>query len=360
MAAGFIADANPADAANGDPLVLGQANTATATTSVSTSSGPALQGRTTANGNIGGVEGFDASPNGATGVFGSSAKGYGVYGVSGANYGVVGNSVSSNGVYGVSESGNGVYGHCDRGTAGVYGDAGNSHAGVWGQADGLDGCGVMAIARGAGGTGVWGIGEAPSGGSVFGVVGDCGTNPYGYGVYAFAQKGIALYAAGKAHVTGTLSKGGGSFKIDHPLDPAHKYLYHSFVESPDMMNVYNGTVICDPDGQATVELPDWFETLNRDFRYQLTPLLGAAPNLHVSALVADGRFSIAGGNAGHTVSWQVTGIRQDAWANANRIPVEADKPAHDQGRYLHPDLYEDGHGEPIEALMVGRRQRPHL
>ena len=122
-----------------------------------------------------------------------------------------------------------------------------------------------------------------------------------------------------------------------------------------MKNVYDGTVTLDHAGRATVELPDWFETLNSDFRYQLTALLGAAPNLHVSALVADGRFSIAGGNAGQKVSWQVTGIRQDAWANANRIPVEADKSAHDQGRYLHPDLYENGHGEPIEALTVGRR-----
>ena len=132
-------------------------------------------------------------------------------------------------------------------------------------------------------------------------------------------------------VTGKLSKAGGSFQIDHPLDPAHKYLYHSFVESPDMMNVYNGTVTLDGDGRATVDLPDWFETLNRDFRYQLTAIGAAAPDLHVAAEVADGKFAIAGGKPGLKVSWQVTGIRQDAWANANRIPVEADKPAHDQG-----------------------------
>ena len=87
-----------------------------------------------------------------------------------------------------------------------------------------------------------------------------------------------------------------------------------------------------------MELPGWFEALNRDYRYQLTALLGAAPNLHISALVADGEFSIAGGNAGQVVSWQVTGIRQDAWANANRIPVEVDKPEEDRGRFLYPEI----------------------
>ena len=39
------------------------------------------------------------------------------------------------------------------------------------------------------------------------------------------------------------------------------------------------------------------------------------------------------------VSWQVTGIRQDAWANAHRIPVEEEKPEQERGFYLHPELY---------------------
>jgi hypothetical protein len=95
-----------------------------------------------------------------------------------------------------------------------------------------------------------------------------------------------------------LSKGGGSFKIDRPLDPAHKYLYHSFVESPDMKNVYDGTVTLDPEGRATVGLPDWFETLNRDFRYQLTAIGAAAPDLHIAGEVRDGEFAIAGGRPG--------------------------------------------------------------
>ena len=137
-------------------------------------------------------------------------------------------------------------------------------------------------------------------------------------------------------VGGTLSKGGGSFKIDHPLAPTEKYLYHSFVESPDMMNVYNGNVVLDANGEAWVEMPEWFEALNRDFRYQLTPIGAPAPGLYVARKIADNRFRIAGGSPGLEVSWLVTGIRQDPYAEANRIPVEVDKPEAERGSLLHP------------------------
>src|SRR5262249_29848739 len=130
--------------------------------------------------------------------------------------------------------------------------------------------------------------------------------------------------AGNLSVVGTLSKGAGSFKIDHPLDPEHKYLYHSFVESPDMMNIYNGNVILDQTGEAEVELPAYFEALNRDFRYQLTSIGRFAP-LYIAEKIHDNKFRIGGGRPGDEVSWQVTGIRHDAFANAHRIKVEVDK-----------------------------------
>lgn len=130
---------------------------------------------------------------------------------------------------------------------------------------------------------------------------------------------------GDVNIDGWLSKGGGSFKIDHPLDPENKYLIHSFVESSDMMNIYNGIIRLDANGQAIVFLPDWFEPLNRDFRYQLTAIGAACPNLHISDTIASGKFSIAGGEPGVQVSWQVTGIRQDDFANTNRKSVEAAK-----------------------------------
>ena len=200
-------------------------------------------------------------------------------------------------------------------------------------------------------------GSATSGGfGVYGTatndsIGVYGTSTDNYGVYAKSASSDALYVDGKAEVSGSLSKGGGSFKIDHPLDPAGKYLYHSFVESPDMKSIYDGTVVLDRYGRATVTLPDWFEALSRDYRYTLTGLDQPAPDLHISKRVADGKFSIAGGRSAQEVSWQVTGIRQDAWANANRIAVEVNKPADDRGRYLHPELFG---GESITALAKAR------
>jgi len=145
--------------------------------------------------------------------------------------------------------------------------------------------------------------------------------------------------SGNLSVGGTVSKGGGSFRIDHPLDPANKYLSHSFVESPDMMNVYNGNVRLDANGEAWVELPEWLEALNRDFRYQLTALGAPGPNLYIGEKISGNRFKIAGGRPGGEVSWQVTGIRKDAYANAYRIKVEEEKPLAQRGSYLHPELF---------------------
>ncbi len=173
-----------------------------------------------------------------------------------------------------------------------------------------------------------------------------------YGLYANGAGGTAAYFSGNVTVTGNLSKGSGSFKIDHPLDPENKYLYHSFVESPDMMNVYNGNVTLDENGEAVVELPDWFEALNRDFRYQLTPLGAPGPNLYIAEEVSGNRFRIAGGTPELRVSWQITGIRKDPYANAHRVPVEEMKPEGERGKYLHPDVY----GQPLsKAIGVERR-----
>ena len=147
-----------------------------------------------------------------------------------------------------------------------------------------------------------------------------------------------LHVIGNAIITGNLTKGGGSFKIDHPLDPENKYLYHSFVESPDMLNIYNGVVRLNRRGEAFVAMPEWFEALNRDFRYQLTCVGRFAP-VFVAREIKGNRFKIAGGKPGMRVSWQVTGVRHDAYANKNRIPVEEEKPASERGSYLHPDAF---------------------
>jgi hypothetical protein len=161
---------------------------------------------------------------------------------------------------------------------------------------------------------------------------------------------MTMDSSGNVHVLNTLTKAGGSFMIDHPLDPANKYLYHSFVESPDMMNIYNGNTLLDANGEAVITLPDWFGALNRDFRYQLTALGTPGPNLYVTEEIVNNRFRIGGGAPGGKVSWQVTGIRHDAYANAHRIPVELDKPGAEKGTYLHPELFGAPPEKGISAL----------
>ncbi len=91
-----------------------------------------------------------------------------------------------------------------------------------------------------------------------------------------------------------------------------------------MKNIYDGVAILDEKGEAAVALPDWFEALNQDFRYQLTCIGGHAP-VYVASEVSGNQFRIAGGRPGLKVSWQVTGIRHDSYANSHRIPVEAEK-----------------------------------
>jgi hypothetical protein len=156
------------------------------------------------------------------------------------------------------------------------------------------------------------------------------------------------FFAGNLHITGQLTKGGGSFKIDHPLDPASKYLSHSFVESPDMMNVYNGNITTDRRGLATVTLPDYFEALNGDFRYQLT-VIGQFAQAIVAKKIAANRFVIRTSRPHVEVSWQVTGIRHDAYANSYRIPVEEDKGVGEQGYYLHPEVFGQPESKSISA-----------
>ena len=153
------------------------------------------------------------------------------------------------------------------------------------------------------------------------------------------QTGEAAKVSGNLTVSGSLSVSGTkNFKIDHPLDPANKYLYHTSVESPDMKNIYDGVAILNDSGEAEVQLPDWFEALNHDFRYQLT-CLGAFAPVYIRQEIQNNSFRIGGGTPGLKVSWQVTGIRHDAYAKAHQSPVEEEKPAAERGHYLHPELF---------------------
>jgi len=166
-----------------------------------------------------------------------------------------------------------------------------------------------------------------------------------YGLYVLNPSGYAaayfegyVGVNGDMDVLGAMSKGSGTFKIDHPLDPQNKILYHSFVESPDMMNVYNGNVVTDGQGEVTVSLPDYFEALNKDFRYQLT-VMGTFAQAIVYKKIANNRFVIKTDKPDVEVSWQVTGIRKDPYAEKNRVVPEVAKTGDQIGKYLYPEAY---------------------
>jgi len=317
----------------------------------SSTSGTGVEG----NGISWGLYGY--SPSG-TGVVGASS-GYGVVG-NGGNYGVYGTTVLGTGVYGGSSTGpgmvafggtNGIY--ASGGTNGVEANSPNGN-GVYANG-GFIGVDATGSARGVSafsGSGVAVYGQSSSStamyafsSSGFGVQATGGPN--GVVAYAINAGGAAVYGdnvssddyggyfVGNDVVTGTLFKGGLAFKIDHPLDPSNKYLNHSGVESPDMKNIYDGVVTTDAQGNASVTLPDWFETLNKGFRYQLT-VIGDFAQAVISEEIAGNQFSIKTDKSNVKVSWQVTGIRQDAYANAHRIPLEEKKTGREFGKYLHP------------------------
>jgi hypothetical protein len=268
---------------------------------------------------------FASSASGGIGVYGSG-NGYGLYATgstyggfgSGTTYGLYGSgatgvngSGTTTGVNGTTSNVNGNAVHGTGGQYGVHGEGGRT-AGTRGD---------------SGYVGAWGQGTTYG---VYGLATDTANQTYGVFGQASNAAAFGVWSQGNAHVAGTLSKTAGSFKIDHPLDPERKWLQHSFVESPDMMNVYNGNVVLDGAGKAVVELPDYFDALNTDFRYQLTPIGGSAP-VYIASKVSGNKFGIAGGTAGLEVSWQVTGVRQDAYAKAHRIKVETPKSKEDRG-----------------------------
>jgi hypothetical protein len=246
-------------------------------------------------------------------VYGSNNYGIGVYGFSAGttsnSYGVHGASSgtsNSRGISGYSSSNIGTYGHTDaQGGAGVYGSSNGAISyGVYGRGAGNNAISVY----GWGGTGVW-----------------------------------AGYFDGDIYIEGTCYGGClGASKIDHPLDPANRYLYHAAVQSQDMMNIYNGNVTTDARGEAVVTLPDWFEALNKDFRYQLTIMGEQFAQARVSSKIENNRFTIKTDKPSVEVSWQVTGIRHDAYSEQHPIPVEEEKEGEERGKYLHPTE----HGQP--------------
>lgn len=253
-----------------------------------------------------GISIYGDAPLGGAGVSGScvSGGGPGNNGTEGYLYGAPSGTATA-GVLGYADapSSNGVYGECSNGTSWPLG--------------------------------IWGV-SVRGNPNIYGY-----TNTNGYaGYFGLASTPNAGYVRvlNDLSVVGLVSKGGGSFLIDHPLDPENKYLYHSFVESPDMMNIYNGNVTTDENGEAVVKLPDYFQALNKDYRYQLTPI-GQFAQCMVLKEIENNQFVIKTDKPNVKVSWQVTGVRQDPFANMYRIVPEVEKKPEEKGYYLHPECY---------------------
>ena len=207
---------------------------------------------------------------------------------------------------------------------------------------------------GADGVGVWGeqmgtgygvFGYAPSGG--YGVVGNNGgSNTSGY----------AGHFTGRVFVGGSFSVNGSkAFQIDHPLDPANKYLYHFAVESPEVRNQYQGVATLDAAGRAVVALPNYFDALNADggITYQLTCIGEYAP-VFIAKEVQGNSFTIGGGTPGLKVSWQITAVRDDPYLHDNRLAAEVDKTPAERGRYLYPQ----GYGKSSDQAIFNDQASP--
>jgi hypothetical protein len=284
----------------------------------------------------------DGNPLVITGTFGTEdARAPLVVGNSSDWYGAAGLYVEQTGGYGVrvgSAGGSGMYVDSAGGDGVSVGSA--SYDGVYVRSAGGDG--VQVGSAGDNGLEVWFSDD--------------------HGIYVYGADndndgvGVAGYFDGDVTVTGEMSAGSKNFVIDHPLDPTGKYLYHSSVESPERLNVYNGNITTGAEGYATVTLPAYFEALNRDYRYQLT-VIGTFAQAIVAEEIAGNQFVIQTDEPHVKVSWQVTGVRDDPYARDNPLEVEAKKPAREQGYYLHPEAHGQPESQGIQALEMEEGER---
>lgn len=261
-----------------------------------------------------GVAGSATGGANARGVYGTVGAG-GFCGTSGdhfgsGNYGLLG--TQTEGVYGRAPNGVGVKGSSDA-FSGIHGTSANSY-GVYGWSSGYDGAGVLG--------------------------GSSALN--GYGVFSVGNMGAS---------------GSKSFVIDHPLDPENKTLKHFSAEGPEPQNIYNGVVTTDAHGNATVALPDYFQEINRDYRYQLT-VIGQFAQAIVSKEVENNAFAIKTDKPNVKVSWEVKGVRNDRGLRMRGFRAEEEKPAGARGRYFVPEAYGLPRSRGIHAEQDNDRPSP--
>ncbi len=230
-------------------------------------------------------------------------------------------------------------------------------------------------------------GEATSAGSdeTFGVYGTAttleGAGSSNFGVYGKASGGAGVNVGVYGTTTGGLypyagffngdlyansaSAGVKNFLIDHPQDPANKFLEHSSVESDERMNLYRGVVVTDARGYARIAVPGWFSSLNKDYQYQLTVVDTRDSDDFVLAKVVqelDGQqFRIRTSAPRVKVNWLVTGVRHDPTSDYMPLQVEREKTGSQKGKYLIPEAYGKDRSYAIanpEANAPGSNRQP--
>ncbi len=226
--------------------------------------------------------------------------------------------------------------------------------GVYGLGKSSDGTGVFGTATaGASPYGVWG--QVSTGATSIAVAGiNSSTGANAIGVFGQATAGSSRYAVLSNGDFG--ATGAKLFVIDHPLDPANKFLRHFSMESNEVLNYYRGNVILDANGEATVQLPDYFQSINNtNYGYNLTPI-GQPASLYIKSEVSSsGEFVIAGGQPGLKVSWTLTAERNDPYLqqNPSTRQVEVNKTGSAVGKYLQPTLY----GQPQEMGIYYKKHK---
>ena len=153
------------------------------------------------------------------------------------------------------------------------------------------------------------------------------------------NNGASLSITGGLAVTGSFSATGTkNFMIDHPLDPENKILRHAAIESNEVLNQYSGNITTDAAGLAMVTLPNYFETLNKNFRYQLTAI-GSFSQVIIKKKISNNQFIIQSKQPKIEVSWQITGVRNDRNMQFKPFVAESEKEDGDKGKYLSPEAY---------------------
>ena len=327
--------------------------------------GAGVSGTQTSSGNTGSLgqptsgvfgQAYSTSGNGVRGVANTGAFAYGVWGSAQAGTGVVGQGPT--GVSGASfaTGGTGVRGTASTGAtaAGVagtstsgYGVAGAGKIGVEGAA--ADGTSYGRLGQTT--SGVQGVSSTINGS---GVIGQADTGGLAFGVWGRSTGGYAGFFSGDVEVTGALSSTAAGFLVDHPDDPTGQLLGQAYVASHEMLSTYSGNVVTDADGRATVRLPRYVPSLNEDFRYQLT-VVGSFAQAIVGQKVRGSSFTIRTSEPGVEVSWQVTGVRSDAYARRNPFVAERSKRGPMAGRLLRPDL----HGQDASLDLTAPHRAAH-